>query len=98
MLFSSGAPVKIRLYPASLSNPESSVYFSRGHLLVYQTEPGAIAITDFPFFAKLDSLFLKYSVFSFSGKSTDRKSTRLNSSHVRTSYAVFCLRKKKKNK
>src|SRR5690625_7095866 len=26
----------------------------------------------------------------------DRKSTRLNSSHVATSYAVFCLKKKKK--
>src|SRR5690606_39283250 len=25
----------------------------------------------------------------------DRKSTRLNSSHVKTSYAVFCLKKKK---
>src|SRR5215813_14661849 len=25
----------------------------------------------------------------------DRKSTRLNSSHVRSSYAVFCLKKKK---
>src|SRR5207249_6860713 len=28
----------------------------------------------------------------------DRKSTRLNSSHVSISYAVFCLKKKKKNK
>src|SRR6266508_4743600 len=27
--------------------------------------------------------------------SVDRKSTRLNSSHVATSYAVFCLKKKK---
>src|SRR5204863_9742047 len=27
---------------------------------------------------------------------TDRKSTRLNSSHVEISYAVFCLKKKKK--
>src|SRR3989442_9621506 len=27
--------------------------------------------------------------------SGDRKSTRLNSSHVRISYAVFCLKKKK---
>src|SRR5215217_6361197 len=26
----------------------------------------------------------------------DRKSTRLNSSHANTSYAVFCLKKKKK--
>src|SRR5690554_7093229 len=29
---------------------------------------------------------------------SDRKSTRLNSSHVRISYAVFCLKKKKKKK
>src|SRR5437870_10543236 len=29
------------------------------------------------------------------GKETDRKSTRLNSSHVAISYAVFCLKKKK---
>src|SRR5438034_5888716 len=28
----------------------------------------------------------------------DRKSTRLNSSHTVISYAVFCLKKKKKNK
>src|SRR2546430_12781196 len=27
----------------------------------------------------------------------DRKSTRLNSSHSQNSYAVFCLKKKKKN-
>src|SRR5690606_41268244 len=26
----------------------------------------------------------------------DRKSTRLNSSHVKTSYAVFCLKKKRR--
>src|SRR5436305_6633754 len=32
------------------------------------------------------------------GDRADRKSTRLNSSHVRISYAVFCLKKKKKNK
>src|SRR5437660_8471907 len=29
------------------------------------------------------------------GYSVDRKSTRLNSSHVAISYAVFCLKKKK---
>src|SRR3712207_7032636 len=32
------------------------------------------------------------------GKETDRKSTRLNSSHANISYAVFCLKKKKKEK
>src|SRR5256885_12232458 len=31
------------------------------------------------------------------GGGRDRKSTRLNSSHLVISYAVFCLKKKKKN-
>src|SRR3989475_3535304 len=31
-----------------------------------------------------------------SGRMGDRKSTRLNSSHSQISYAVFCLKKKKK--
>src|SRR5690554_2049925 len=41
-------------------------------------------------FSKVDSIL-------FDKTGTDRKSTRLNSSHVRISYAVFCLKKKKKN-
>src|SRR5207249_8607927 len=32
------------------------------------------------------------------GRFRDRKSTRLNSSHVSISYAVFCLKKKKNKK
>src|SRR5438477_9677064 len=32
------------------------------------------------------------------GDERDRKSTRLNSSHMSISYAVFCLKKKKKKK
>src|SRR5690625_6778476 len=50
----------------------------------------------------------EYSIGSFTGnlnglmrfsqfvQQPDRKSTRLNSSHVAISYAVFCLKKKKK--
>src|SRR5699024_11245287 len=38
--------------------------------------------------ASLNKIFKKYC--------RDRKSTRLNSSHVSISYAVFCLKKKKK--
>src|SRR5699024_11304313 len=33
-----------------------------------------------------------------SGRDSDRKSTRLNSSHVSISYAVFCLKKKTNKK
>src|SRR2546426_4570588 len=32
----------------------------------------------------------------YTRRNTDRKSTRLNSSHLVISYAVFCLKKKKK--
>src|SRR5207249_11361906 len=35
---------------------------------------------------------------AFASWERDRKSTRLNSSHVSISYAVFCLKKKKKKK
>src|SRR5690625_6590534 len=34
----------------------------------------------------------------FDADGEDRKSTRLNSSHVAISYAVFCLKKKKKRR
>src|SRR5262245_30537518 len=35
---------------------------------------------------------------SLRGQQRDRKSTRLNSSHLGISYAVFCLKKKKNNR
>src|ERR1035438_10854591 len=38
----------------------------------------------------------RHTAFAIDGKDrTDRKSTRLNSSHLGISYAVFCLKKKK---
>src|SRR5690625_6230923 len=43
------------------------------------------------FFAKVRKMEL------FMISSLDRKSTRLNSSHVAISYAVFCLKKKKES-
>src|SRR3712207_9111893 len=36
--------------------------------------------------------------FTYQDVEGDRKSTRLNSSHANISYAVFCLKKKKKDK
>src|SRR5206468_7617252 len=40
--------------------------------------------------------FRHYAVVTKATKTQDRKSTRLNSSHDQISYAVFCLKKKKK--
>src|SRR5690349_24700249 len=51
--------------------------------------------------AKLPKSLRRFSIFAEIGKASerlrqlDRKSTRLNSSHVEISYAVFCLKKKK---
>src|SRR5699024_11957737 len=51
----------------------------------------------------IDNIALAYKAAEIQGRnkaramlSIDRKSTRLNSSHVSISYAVFCLKKKKK--
>src|SRR3712207_7624155 len=36
-------------------------------------------------------------IFALHDRQADRKSTRLNSSHANISYAVFCLKKKKRH-
>src|SRR5947207_7404659 len=41
-------------------------------------------------------VLLKREGYAVNHKKLDRKSTRLNSSHTVISYAVFCLKKKKK--
>src|SRR5206468_10505058 len=46
----------------------------------------------------LRSLLRRTDVTSRKRAQSDRKSTRLNSSHDQISYAVFCLKKKKTNK
>src|SRR5699024_6524202 len=49
---------------------------------------------------KYDHFFTKWNTTGVAGILVvfiDRKSTRLNSSHVSISYAVFCLKKKKKS-
>src|SRR5690606_39440772 len=42
----------------------------------------------------IDVLVRRQAIPFFDMAYQDRKSTRLNSSHVKTSYAVFCLKKK----
>src|SRR5699024_11433549 len=45
----------------------------------------------------IDKIYTSSFFHDYSQGKKDRKSTRLNSSHVSISYAVFCLKKKKKN-
>src|SRR5207245_10688531 len=76
---------------------------SRGHLVL--SVPGRIGSFEHPLFLRGMSRG-RSSARSVGGTATgapssleiDRKSTRLNSSHGSISYAVFCLKKKKKNR
>src|SRR5699024_9764956 len=43
---------------------------------------------------ELEAFIARFSANASKSKQADRKSTRLNSSHVSISYAVFCLKKK----
>src|SRR5258708_31552390 len=75
----------IRRPPRSTLFPYTTLFRSRGRqpsLLASQWEPAAI-----------DERSL---AGGRAGDRSDRKSTRLNSSHQIISYAVFCLKKKKK--
>src|SRR2546427_8132203 len=73
----------IRRPPRSTLFPYTTLFRSDGRWVLYQSnESGAteVYVASFP---------------SFDNR-RDRKSTRLNSSHSQISYAVFCLKKKKK--
>src|SRR5690625_6704344 len=62
---------------------------------------GADSPTFKQYYEDTKTAFVLLSVFGFPRlryRKEDRKSTRLNSSHVAISYAVFCLKKKKNNR
>src|SRR5688572_31602770 len=76
----------IRRPPRSTLFPYTTLFRSAGEIAA-QRKQYDIAVAHLSRAVRLeDSLFY-----------TDRKSTRLNSSHSQISYAVFCLKKKKKH-
>src|SRR2546422_3006972 len=73
----------IRRPPRSTLFPYTTLFRSRGHALHLPRPPHPSA--------------MRAAAFALCGMNGDRKSTRLNSSHGYISYAVFCLKKKKRN-
>src|SRR5690606_42050797 len=61
-------------------------------------DPGVVAVLDVAFAVKAGVGQQPRGLIEPIGQCLDRKSTRLNSSHVKISYAVFCLKKKKNKK
>src|SRR3712207_8044265 len=88
----------IRRPPRSSLFPYTTLFRSLCRAAVPKNlEISASATGDFIIRAHLDGKV--YSILREPGEmvspQTDRKSTRLNSSHANISYAVFCLKKKK---
>src|SRR5690349_23933251 len=93
----------IRRPPRSTLFPYTTLFRSDGEVLVLEN------VRFHPEEEKNDEIFSKQLAALCDGvficdafgsahraHASDRKSTRLNSSHVEISYAVFCLKKKKK--
>src|SRR3712207_6884460 len=86
----------IRRPPRSTLFPYTTLFRSR---LVGHPVDGAPVINGIPIVVKMAEMAVKLrrlTGLGVSRVSEDRKSTRLNSSHANISYAVFCLKKKKK--
>src|SRR5690625_5992722 len=78
----------IRPPPISTLFPYTTLFRSR----IGNTAEAANVIT---FLCSDLASYVSGTAVNIDGGSGDRKSTRLNSSHVAISYAVFCLKKKK---
>src|SRR5690554_1023341 len=86
-------PEKIKRWLAEKYKKEGNVFCGVIHRLDRPTSGLVIFSKTSKALSRMNELFKKQEV-----QKVDRKSTRLNSSHVRISYAVFCLKKKKKQK
>src|SRR3989442_11105112 len=89
----------IRRPPRSTLFPYTTLFRSLAAMWQYKgtlfnPRYGPVGLIAMPFFTFGEALAPLIEVMGYV-VTIDRKSTRLNSSHVRISYAVFCLKKKK---
>src|SRR5262245_12201739 len=90
------------LLPAGCGDPTALVseILRQADRLAPLTLMGGLRLDDYPFGAAVYAGKLRFATWHHSPRLTeaqargDRKSTRLNSSHLGISYAVFCLKKK----
>src|SRR2546426_4433230 len=81
----------IRRPPRSTLFPYTTLFRSRGPFATSDLNAGLLLLQSFLGVVTATMLVIAATV----RERTDRKSTRLNSSHLVISYAVFCLKKKK---
>src|SRR3989449_8453668 len=91
----------IRRPPRSTLFPYTTLFRSERGFIAARTTTGCPFVTPPSrppalFVLRLNPLSASKRISSWTAEPGDRKSTRLNSSHGYISYAVFCLKKKKK--
>src|SRR5690625_6588326 len=87
--------MKSKAHMEMLLKEKGDVYYkdeSPGHVLMYAEFPSFIFIDYLWVSAKTRGQGIGRQLIEKLKKKKDRKSTRLNSSHVAISYAVFCLK------
>src|SRR2546430_12350478 len=98
-------PPKSPLFPnptlfQSGDEPLGSAYdpfpLDRNHAVVTREPTQLLALTSHSAFVRASRSLAPRSDAGVAAAARDRKSTRLNSSHSQISYAVFCLKKKKR--
>src|SRR3712207_6887887 len=88
----------IRRPPRSTLFPYTTLFRSSMRMLFLSLALTACATTGASGWAREEAALDRELAGRVAGEARDRKSTRLNSSHANISYAVFCLKKKKKLK
>src|SRR5690242_20975602 len=96
----------IRRPPRSTLFPYTTLFRSRCHLCdacervehLFERQVGAAENVPLACAPALGGQYVTLGAIAHVYQVQDRKSTRLNSSHMSISYAVFCLKKKKKKK
>src|SRR5690606_3219840 len=92
---------------AAIAGVATQFFFGFMFIMIFEafyahtTQAPPMSLTQLITYIWLQQAFLSFIMLWFRDSelfdliTTDRKSTRLNSSHVKISYAVFCLKKKK---
>src|SRR5262245_65332467 len=93
----------LRLPPRSTLFPYTTLFRSRSEFVLIAPRDRALDLeltgeVPEPKLEESGSFVIRRWRVDESPAAPDRKSTRLNSSHLGISYAVFCLKKKKKKK
>src|SRR5690606_42152605 len=88
-------PLSLHSFPTRRSSDLGDQIWLSGHFLMLPYSMNWADDRDLRCTANIwSNISLAWSTIRASNGTPDRKSTRLNSSHVKISYAVFCLKKK----